>query len=131
MSDQEGTGTQIIMVGTVGIPVTDQERALEFYRDTLGFEVRRDGEFAPGMRWLEVAPPGAATSVALTPPGMGAQPGVDTGIRFSTKDAEADHASLTAKGVDAGEILRFGEGVPPMFTFQDPDGNTLYVVGSA
>jgi catechol 2,3-dioxygenase-like lactoylglutathione lyase family enzyme len=130
MGDQEGTGTQIVMLGTVGIPVSDQDRALGFYRDTLGFEVRRDAEFAPGMRWIEVAPPGATTTVALTPPGD-VKPPVDTGIRFSTKDAEADHASLTANGVEAGEILRFGEGVPPMFTFQDPDGNTLYVVESA
>jgi catechol 2,3-dioxygenase-like lactoylglutathione lyase family enzyme len=127
----EGTGTRIKTVATVGIPVTDQDRALEFYVGTLGFEVRRDGEFGGGTRWLEVAPAGAETSIALLPPGMGMGAGVDTGIRLATEDAEADHADLTARGVDAQEILRFGEGVPPMFTFRDPDGNTLYVVESA
>ena len=127
----EQGGTRIRTVGTVGIPVTDQDRALEFYVGMLGFEVRRDGEFGGGMRWLEVAPPGAETSIALLPPGMGTGAGVDTGIRLSTESAEADHASLEARGVDVQEILRFGEGVPPMFTFRDPDGNTLYVVESA
>jgi len=54
--------------------------------------------------------------------------GVDTGIRFATEDAEADHAGLRAQGADVdAEIMRW-EGVPPMFTVRDPDGNTLYVV---
>ncbi|HEX9236439.1 MAG TPA: VOC family protein [Actinomycetota bacterium] len=127
----EENTTRIVMVGTVGIPVADQERALEFYVGTLGFEKRRDAPFGGGMRWIEVAPPGATTTVALTPPGTGTAPGVDTGIRFSTEDAEADHASLSERGADVGDILRFGEGVPPMFTVRDPDGNTLYIVGSA
>ena len=54
-------------VGTVIVPVADQDRALEFYVGTLGFEVRLDGEFGDGQRWIEVAPPGAATSIALVP----------------------------------------------------------------
>jgi catechol 2,3-dioxygenase-like lactoylglutathione lyase family enzyme len=126
----EGNGTRIVMVGTVAIPVSDQERALEFYVGTLGFEMRRDAEFGPGMRWIEVAPPGATTTVALPPLGT-VTPGVDTGIRFSTEDAEADHAALAEQGVDVDDILRFGEGVPPMFSLRDPDGNTLYIVESA
>ncbi len=55
-------------------------------------------------------------------------PGVDTGIRFETGDAEADHEALKAAGADVdAEILRV-PGVPPMFTFRDPDGNRLYIV---
>jgi catechol 2,3-dioxygenase-like lactoylglutathione lyase family enzyme len=50
MSD---TTTHITEVGTVIVPVTDQDRALEFYVGTLGFQVRIDGEFPPGERWLE------------------------------------------------------------------------------
>jgi catechol 2,3-dioxygenase-like lactoylglutathione lyase family enzyme len=122
MSD---TTVNITEVGTVIVPVTDQDRALEFYVGTLGFEVRIDGEFAPGQRWLEVAPPGAATSIALVP-----MPGGDnTRVSLTTTDAEADHAALTEAGVDAGEdLIRMGEGVPPMFAFTDPDGNTVRVV---
>ncbi len=49
-------------------------------------------------------------------------------MRFTTKDAEADHAQLRARGVDADpDVLRW-EGVPPMFSFRDPDGNTLFIV---
>jgi len=120
--------TRITDIRTVGIPVSDQDRALAFYVDKLGFEKRMDAEFAPGQRWIEVAAPGAATSVALVSAGEGAPAGVDTGIRFTTEDAEADHATMAAGGVDVdAEVLRMG-GVPPMFGFRDPDGNSLYVV---
>jgi catechol 2,3-dioxygenase-like lactoylglutathione lyase family enzyme len=118
--------TQITDVGTVGIPVVDQDRALAFYRDTLGFEVRMDGSFGEGMRWIEVAPPGATTSVALAQAGDGLPSGVNTGVRLSTADARADHAALRDRGVDVdAEVIPFPV---PMFTFRDPDGNQLYVV---
>jgi catechol 2,3-dioxygenase-like lactoylglutathione lyase family enzyme len=57
----------ITRIGTVIVPVTDQDEALEFYVGRLGFEKRIDGEDAPGERWVEVAPPGAATTIALVP----------------------------------------------------------------
>jgi catechol 2,3-dioxygenase-like lactoylglutathione lyase family enzyme len=129
MTTAPGT-TRISDVRTVGVPVTDQERALEFYGGVLGFEVRLDTPF-PGGRWIEVAPPGATTTIALTATSDGTPEGVDTGVRFTTADAAADHAALTAAGVRVdGEVLRF-PGVPPMFSFRDPDGNTLYVVEQA
>ena len=114
-------------IRTVGIPVADQERALTFYRGVLGFETRMDSPF-PGGRWIEVAPPGATTTIALAAAQEGTTAGVDTGVRFTTADAAADHAALSAAGVDVDdEVLRF-DGVPPMFSFRDSDGNTLYVV---
>jgi predicted enzyme related to lactoylglutathione lyase len=115
-------------VATVGVPVTDHDRALAFYRDVLGCEVRMDSSFGEGMRWVEVAPPGTATTIALMPAPDAAAVGVDSAIRLATDDAEAIHTELQASGVDVdAEILRW-EGVPPMFTLRDPDGNTLYVV---
>jgi predicted enzyme related to lactoylglutathione lyase len=130
MSETE-TKTRITAVGTVGVPTTDQDRALDFYVGTLGFENRRDATFGNGLRWIEVAPAGAASTIALAPAPPGSPVGVDTGIRLSTTDAEADHAHLLANGVDVdAEIMRWGGPVPPMFTFRDPDGNTLYVVES-
>ena len=54
------TRTQITQVGTVIVPVSDQDRALEFYVGTLGFEMRMDAPFGDGGRWVEVGPPGAA-----------------------------------------------------------------------
>jgi len=119
--------TKIVDVVTVSVPVSDQERALKFYTDTLGFEKRRDAEFGGGMRWIEVGPAKSATTIALPPLGPTYKPGVDTGIRLATDDAEADHEELRARGVEVDDILRFPN-VPPMFSFKDPDGNTLYVV---
>ena len=119
------THTQITDVRTVGVPVRDQDAALEFYAGKLGFEKRLDGEFAPGQRWLEVAPPGATTSIALTQAETESA-GIDTQIRLTTNDADADHAALQAAGVDVD-----AEVIPspvPMFRFRDPDGNVLYVV---
>jgi predicted enzyme related to lactoylglutathione lyase len=124
------TTTRISDVRTVAVPVGDQQRALDFYRDVLGFETRMDSPF-PGGRWIEVAAPGATTTIALAAAQEGTATGVDTGIRFSTADATADHAALTAAGVDVDtDVLRF-PGVPPMFSFRDPDGNRLYVVESS
>jgi catechol 2,3-dioxygenase-like lactoylglutathione lyase family enzyme len=117
----------ITQIRTIAIPVADQDRSLAFYTDVLGFEKTLDAPFAPGQRWIEVAPPGGGTTVAIPPLGE-STPGIDTGIRFETADAAADHAQLRAAGAEVdAEILRF-PGVPPMFTFRDPDGNRLYVV---
>jgi predicted enzyme related to lactoylglutathione lyase len=123
--------THITELHTVAVPVADQERALEFYLGKLGFEKRLDGAFGDGLRWLEVAPPGAATTIALVAAGAGVPEvtGSETGIRLSTEDAEADHADLQSRGVDVdAEIIRMGDSVPPMFLFRDPDGNRFVVV---
>ena len=117
----------ISRIRTVAIPTTHQERSLAFYTDVLGFEKTLDAPFGPGQRWIEVTPPDGGTTLAIPPLGE-VQPGIDTGIRFETGDAEADHEALKVAGVDVdADILRF-PGVPPMFTFRDPDGNRLYVV---
>ena len=115
---------RITEVRTAAVPVSDQARALEFYGGLLGLETRVDAPFGGG-RWIEVAPAGATTTVALAPAQEGTAVGVDTGVRFTTEDAAADHEALAAAGVDVdAEVLRF-PGVPPMFSFRDPDGNTL------
>jgi catechol 2,3-dioxygenase-like lactoylglutathione lyase family enzyme len=119
--------TTITDVRTIGIPVRDQDAALAFYTDRLGFETRLDAPISPTARWIEVAPPGAATSLALNAAENAATVGVDTGVRFTVPDAAAEHASLEARGVPVGELLHWDE-VPPMFTFDDPDGNRFYVV---
>jgi len=119
--------TRIHDLHTVGVPVRDQERALEFYVSVLGFEKRLDVTYGPAGRWIEVAPAGARTSIALVPEHDGAPAGVETGIRLLTADAAADHASLLARGVDTGDLLHW-PGVPPMFAFRDADGNGLELV---
>jgi lactoylglutathione lyase len=121
------SGTLITDVWTVGVPVTDQDRALDFYVDKLGFEKRLDLPMGNGIRWIEVAPLGATTSIALVASHEGVPAGVETGVRFTTEDADADQAALRSRGVDADEVLRW-DGVPPMFAFRDQDGNGLEIV---
>lgn len=125
MNDQ--TTARIDGVRTVGIPVNDQDRALAFYVETLGFEKLMDAPLEQlGGRWIEVCPPQSTITIALTPARKEAPAGVDTGIRFTTKNAAALHAQLSTRGVDIDELLHW-EGVPPMFDFRDQDGNVLYV----
>lgn len=124
MNDQ----TPITDVLTIGVPVTDQGLALEFYTEKLGFEIRRDAPLRQaGGRWIEVAPPGARVTLALVPSAEGVPAGVQTGIRLATSDAVALHADLETNAVDVDELLRW-PGIPPMFALRDQDGNRLTIV---
>lgn len=125
MTDTHSTA-HITRVGTVVVPVADQERALAFYTGELGFEKRVDAPFDDGDRWVEVAPPGAETTIALVRPHQGAPPGIE--VSLTTEDADAAHAELRARGVEAATVMRMGGFVPPMFTFRDPDGNRFRMV---
>jgi predicted enzyme related to lactoylglutathione lyase len=118
--------THIENVRTIGIPVGDQERALEFYVGKLGFEKRMDFSYGEGERWIEVAPPGANTTIALMRSSESNPAGIDTQVRLNSADVEADHADLLARGVDVDpDVMRYPV---LMFPFRDPDGNRLIVV---
>jgi lactoylglutathione lyase len=121
---------QVQEVMTIGVPVTDQDKAISFYVDTLGFEKRLDVPIGQGKRWIVVAAPRGTATIALVASGDGVPAGVETGIRLVSHNVDDDHAALRANGIDAGEILRW-EGVPPMFSFRDQDGNGLEMVGQA
>ncbi len=113
---------------TVGIPVTDQDRALGFYTATLGMEKRLEVPLPQfGGRWITVAPSRTTTTLALIPAHDGVPAGVETGIRLTSRDAAAAHEYLGECGVDVGELLHW-EGVPPMFAFRDPDANGLVII---
>jgi lactoylglutathione lyase len=116
--------TTITDIHTVGIPVSDQEKALTFFIEKLGFEKRLDVRVGDTFRWVTVAAPGAVTSVALI---ADTNTGNDTGIRFTVPDAEAEHTAMRAEGVEVGDLLRW-PGVPPMYEFKDADGNRFEIV---
>ncbi len=123
------TTTNISQIGTVIVPVSDQDAAIAFYTEKLGFEKRSDTPFGNGDRWVEVAPASAGTTIAIVKPRPGEPTGVETRIALSTSDIDADHAALKARGVDVDEeIMRMGDPVPPMFFLRDQDGNKLFVV---
>jgi predicted enzyme related to lactoylglutathione lyase len=112
--------------------VTDQQRALEFYRDGLGFEVCTDNAFGD-QRWIEVAPSGAATRLSLMLPGSvpyAAQVAAGPGYAFSSPDVERTHAALVAAGV----TITSEPTVEPWgswFGFRDPDDNAFIVSQSS
>ena len=124
------TKTRVNKISTVVIPVSDQDRAIDFYVETLGFEKRVDVPFGNRYRWVEVAPGDAVTTIALAPPPPGTSTGNrETGIGLQTDDIDAYHAELKADGVDVDpEVSRMGDPVPPLFWLRDPEGNTLMVV---
>jgi catechol 2,3-dioxygenase-like lactoylglutathione lyase family enzyme len=124
------TNTHITHLGAVIIPTKDHDAAIAFWTEKLGFQKGTDVGYAGDQRWVEVAPPGGQTKVALAPlapDGSGA--GTVNNAGFATDDVEASHAELKARGVDVDDdILRLGDPVPPMFWFRDLEGNSLLVV---
>jgi catechol 2,3-dioxygenase-like lactoylglutathione lyase family enzyme len=125
------TKTRVSKINTVVIPVSDQDRMIEFYVEKLGFEQRVDIPFGGQYRWVEVAPADAETTIALAPPPPGGSSGNrETGIGLHTDNIDAYYADLKAAGVDVdAEISRLGDPVPPLFWLRDPEGNSLMVVG--
>jgi catechol 2,3-dioxygenase-like lactoylglutathione lyase family enzyme len=129
MSDVTPTRTTISNIGVAMFAVADQDAALAFYTETLGFEVRGDTRFGEHdeMRWLEVAPPGSRARLALNPP-MGGEPG-GRSIGVETADVLGEHARLRAiGGIDLDPEPMRTLGAPLMFMLRDPDGNVVVVV---
>ena len=129
MSNSTQVPTTVTNIGVVMFTVSDQDAALAFYTEKLGFEVRSDSRFGENdeMRWLEIAPPGSTARLALNPP-MGAQPG-GGGIGVETTDVLGEHARLSAVGgIDLDPQPMQTPGAPLMFMLRDPDGNVVVVV---
>jgi len=121
--------TQIGKIGRVMVPVSDQDAGIAFYSKQLGFTVVADVPFGEGDRWVEVAPPGGGTSIALVPPQGDYEPGRMTGIALESSDPKADHAELKERGVDVDDELWGGDGMVPLgFFLRDHEGNQLMVV---
>jgi lactoylglutathione lyase len=119
----------IRQVGTVCVYVKDQQKALEFYRDVLGFEVRNDQPMGPNARWIEVAPKGSETRVVpFTPPGQEDRIGTFSGVVFSCDDIEATYTELTAKGVEFKQKPEKQPWGGILAQFYDLDRNTHVLV---
>jgi lactoylglutathione lyase len=120
---------QLTHVGRVMVSVSDQDAAIAFYTENLGFSLTADIPFAGTERWVEVTPKGGGTTLALVPPRGGFQEGTMTGIALDSPDVRADYEELKQKGVDVDAELMGGDGtVPLMFFFRDQDANTLLLV---
>ena len=129
MTDHHAAPPLTTRVLSVSLPVADQDAALAFYTGVLGCELVMDTEVWPGARYIEVRPPGSTVALVLLPPDSQ----IPIAVRLGTPDAERAHREVSAAGVTVhnDEVLRW-EGVPPMFSFTDPDGNGLvYLQDSA
>jgi predicted enzyme related to lactoylglutathione lyase len=125
MSDT--TTTTVTNLGVAMFSVADQDAAIAFYTQKLGWELRGDTSYGDNgeYRWVEVAPPGSTARLALNPP-MGSEPG-GGGIGVETSDARAEHARLKAiGGIDLDEPMS-APGAPLLFMMRDPDGNHIAV----
>jgi catechol 2,3-dioxygenase-like lactoylglutathione lyase family enzyme len=123
--------TGIRAISLVIVPVTDQDRSIEFY-ERLGLEKRVDTPFGGSYRWVEVYAPEGTTGIAVAPPPEGTPVVAQaTGITLISDDVDATHAELKNRGVDVdAEVSRMGGGVPDMFWLRDPDGHSLIVVAA-
>ncbi|HEX8207949.1 MAG TPA: VOC family protein [Solirubrobacteraceae bacterium] len=130
MTDSTQSRTTITNLGVVMFTIADQDEALRYYTEKLGFEVRSDTRFGEGdaMRWLEVAPPGSNARIALNEPMGGGAPGGGS-IGVETNDVRGEHQRLKGLGdVDVDADLMDAPGAPTMFCLRDPDGNHIWVV---
>ena len=129
MSDDKPTRTTLSDISVAMFTVADQDAALAFYTEKLGFEVRSDMRFGEHneMRWLEVAPPGSHARLALNPP-MDGQPG-GSSIGVETADVLGEHQRLSSiGGIDLDPEPMRMPGAPLLFMLRDPDGNHIAVV---
>jgi catechol 2,3-dioxygenase-like lactoylglutathione lyase family enzyme len=128
---ETGSRTVIGKVGRVSVPVSDQDAAIAFYTEKLGFELTSDIPVDQNYRWVEVTPPAGGPPLAIVPPPPNAREriGIDTNLLLTTDDIDAAHTELRDRGVDVdAEVSRMGDPVPPMFWFRDQDGNSLLLV---
>ena len=118
----------ISSIHSATIIVSDQEKALDFYTNTLGFEKGMDAQMGPNMRYLTVVPPGATTMLVLGLESWGAAcAGQETGISFVTPDIDATYETLSARGVSFNnppEMMPWGQKAT---WFSDPDGNEFFL----
>ena len=132
MTNSTQAPTTVTNIGVAMFTVSDQDAALAYYTEKLGFEKRSDVSFGPGgeYRWLEVAPPGSNARLALNAP-MNATPGGGS-IGVETTDLAGERGRLEAiGGVEIDNVMEAGLGAPAMFSVRDPDGNHIWVVDTS
>ena len=120
------------MLELVVVPVTDVDRAKQFYGEQVGFGVDLDSQFGNGVRVVQLTPPGSACSISIGSGLIDSEPGSLQGVQLVVSDIEAARAGLVDRGVQVGEIYHFEDGAKApekggrwnsFMSFSDPDGN--------
>ncbi|MGW6928564.1 VOC family protein [Lentzea sp. NPDC054927] len=112
----------------VVVPVSDLDRAKQFYSEQLGFKVDHDTTFNEDTRVLQLTPPGSGCSIVMGKGIVKGEPGTLKGVQLVVSDLEKARAQLIERGVEVGEIVRMNEADGGSFIFfDDPDGNSWAV----
>jgi len=114
----------------VPIPVSDVDAAKAFYTEQVGFNLDHDARPTPGMRVVQLTPPGSACSVVIGEGLPLGEPGSVKGVQLVVEDIDAVREQLAGRGVGVGDVQQLGpEGTPGsrFLFFEDPDGNTWSV----
>ena len=103
------------------VPVSDVDRAKDFYVNKVGFNDDHDHRVSDEIRFVQLTPPGSACSIALTTGAHEMEPGSIEGLQLVVDDAEAVRSELADRGVEVSEVQDFPWG--RFVFFSDPDGN--------
>lgn len=126
MTDTGNTASKIEWrLELVQVPVSDVDRAKDFYVDRVGFLAEHDHQVSEELRFVQLTPPGSACSISLTAGAHQMQPGSVAGLQLVVEDADAARAELVERGVEASEVQEFPWG--RFVFFADPDGNSWAV----
>ena len=107
------------------LPVSDVERAIEFYAKKLGFHLDQDHTISDQLRFVQLTPPGSACSIAIGKGLTDAAPGSVRGMQVVVKNARQAHQELTDRGVEVSDVEEHPWGT--FVYFSDPDGNAWSV----
>jgi catechol 2,3-dioxygenase-like lactoylglutathione lyase family enzyme len=105
----------------IQVPVSDVDRAKDFYVNKVGFNDDHDYQVNDELRFVQLTPPGSASSIALTTGAHEMKPGSIEGLQVVVDDADAARAELSGRGVEVGDVQEFPWG--RFVFFSDPDGN--------
>jgi catechol 2,3-dioxygenase-like lactoylglutathione lyase family enzyme len=109
----------------VAVPVSDVDRAKDFYTKKAGFNADHDNVVSDEIRFVQLTPPGSACSIAIGRGLVDAPPGSAKGLQMVVDDIHAARKELAGRGVEVSEVQEFPWG--SFVFFSDPDGNTWAV----
>ena len=114
-----------LKIELIAIPVSDVDRAKDFYTRQAGFVLDHDHEVSDEIRFVQLTPPGSACSIAIGRGLADAPPGSAKGVQMVVSDVGEAREQLASNGVEVSEIQDFPWG--RFVFFSDPDGNSWSV----
>jgi predicted enzyme related to lactoylglutathione lyase len=120
-TDHQRTTTMEMKLELVALPVSDVDRAKQFYTDKVGFNADHDHRVSDELRFVQLTPPGSACSIAIGTGILDTPPGSVQGMQVVVADINATRTELVERGVEVSEVQEFPWGL--FVFFSDPDGN--------